>query len=321
MSDSRPRLLLPSAGRKVALMRCLEKYFRVYPCGYVPPETASCCLAAMGRFVEQPEGLSDQGYARWLKETCERISIDLVIPVRDGDMWRLNSLRHMFKAEVIMSTAAALHCCNDKLNTYHVLNNPESGVFVPLTVQMASWRELENLFPLFVKHRHGSGSQLAQKVYTPGELGAVLIEHDHEELIVQNFVGGDEYTVDVFCDRAGLIRGISTRKRVSVIEGQMDQGEIVEIPDAISRAVAEITSELTFVGPVNMQFILAPDGAPWLTDVNLRFGGGTPLTIAAGCDFAKGLLQMFRGDPIKIDAPRIGTKAISYIDYVFKEAE
>lgn len=310
---------MPSAGRKVALMRQLEQCFRVYPCGFAPAHTASCCLAAQGRFVEQPRGMDFSQYVGWMTDTCRRIPIDAVLPVRDGDMDWLNAMRGQFETmgvPLILSPARTIRIARDKL-----LMSKQLQGLAPRTVPVSEWASLGHDFPLFAKERQGAGSRVAQKVHTPRELGAMAIEH--ADLIVQPWLSGCEYTVDLFYPASGSRVSSCCRRRISVSEGQMDCGEVVPMPEPVIESLMEVDALLDLFGPVNMQFIVDGDGKAWLTDINLRFGGGTPLSIRAGLDSVRRLANMIlgedrhpTGDPIAT-----GTRAISYIEYIFKEPE
>ena len=317
MSDETPRLLLPSAGRKAALMRELERHFRVYPCGFAPQESAAACLSGRGRFVEQPSNLDDQEYVRWLVETCKRIGINVVLPVRDGDMPRLELARETLTEHgirLILSPRATWEACNDKQLMYDRLN----GVLnVPVTVPADDWKSFP-YFPLFAKERYGAGSRVAQKVWTPEELGAMIVHH--RDLVIQPIIGKREFTVDMFFAHDAKLAQFVVRERISTSEGQMDRGRVVKPNANMATAVSKLARALTFIGPVNAQFMENDmvDGDYWLTDVNCRFGGGTPLSIAAGCDFVKYLYVLHTGGEIVPDAPSVGTTAVAFISYVFR---
>ena len=316
---SKPKLLLPSAGCKVALMRQLERDFEVYPAGFAE-DMSSCCMAGGDRFVEQPEGLDDPGYMSWLLGTCARLKIDVILPVRDGDMVRLSNAENKLGSlgtKLILSPRGTIDVANDKLAMFKKFEG--TRVRVPET-RLLGERPTNLHMPVFVKPRAGSGSRGVSRVDSLGFLNFLRAKYTDNSHVAQDIVRGQEYTVDVFCDFGDTLELTSIRERTSVKDGQMHEGRVVSFPALQSFAFA-ITQVLKFVGPVNMQFIVDGDGIPWLIDINLRFGGGTPLTIAAGCDFVQGLRQLVDGKPVNMRAPRIGTRAISFIDYVFQEAK
>jgi carbamoyl-phosphate synthase large subunit len=319
VSDPTLRLLMPSAGRKVMLMRSLERYFKVYPTGLRPRESASCCLASRGRWVELP-GVNGPGFAEAMLNAIRRIGIDVVLPVRNEDMlalWEIKDEIVEAGARLVASPPETLAHCFDKLALYRKL--AKQRVLTPYTARASDWRELpDDPFPLFVKDRFGSGSRLAQKVRTPEELGAIMVHYDSDKLVVQPFIEGQEYTLDMFFDWTGALKQQVLRKRISVLNGQMDSGVVCEPLSCESYGkVANLGHCLNFVGPINVQFIRVEDSC-YVTDVNPRFSGGIGLTIFAGADFPAYLLEMLGGGEVQSRPFRIGAKAISYTDYVYE---
>jgi hypothetical protein len=99
----------------------------------------------------------------------------------------------------------------------------------------------------------------------------------------------------------------------------MDAGEVVQMPPEVRVKLATLEAYVRFLGPVNIQFI--SDGSlARITDINLRFGGGTPLSIEAGLDSMERLACMVRKTPFEAsgDSIAIGTRAISYLSYIFQ---
>jgi carbamoyl-phosphate synthase large subunit len=296
-------------------MRTLERYFKVYPGGLTPAETASCCLAGRKRFVPLPR-TGDASYGAELLTAVKRIGIEVVLPVRNEDMAVLEALRDDLGhagAVLVQSPPETVEVCTDKLLLYERLRN--SGISTPDTCVAHDYEGISATdYPIFVKPRQGSGSRHAQAVWTSEELDHLL--QGHPDLIVQPFIKGQEYTVDMFFNQGRRVQYV-VRKRLSVAGGQMDAGEVVADLDLDSfREAVDIGKHLIFHGPINMQFILK-DEICWVTDVNPRFSGGIGLTIAAGCDFPRYLLALVAGREIATTSPVIGTRAISYTDYVY----
>jgi len=305
---------MPSAGRKVSLMRHLEKYFKVYPGGLAPQATASCCLAGKGRFVELPP-LESFAFGAELLAAVRRIGIQVVLPVRNEDMRILEALREdlfLAGAVLIQSPLDTTEVCIDKMLLHERLRN--SGIHTPDTCEAEDFESIiESKLPVFIKPRHGSGSKHAQIVRTRQELDLIL-EH-HKDMIVQPYIKGQEYTVDMFFDRGRLIQHV-LRRRLSVTVGQMDAGVVCEDLDLDSyREAIDIGRHLVFQGPLNMQFLLEGETC-WVTDVNPRFAGGIGLSIAAGADFPAYLLELAVGGEVCPRPIKFGTRAISYMDYV-----
>ncbi|MEZ5284171.1 MAG: ATP-grasp domain-containing protein [Vicinamibacterales bacterium] len=83
--------------------------------------------------------------------------------------------------------------------------------------------------------------------------------------------------------------------------GLIDRGCTVRDPRLIEMALS-CAGALSLVGAVNIQCRVV-DGQPMVFEINPRFSGGIPLTIAAGADFPRMLVDLARGRKVR---PSIG---------------
>jgi carbamoyl-phosphate synthase large subunit len=152
---------------------------------------------------------------------------------------------------------------------------------------------------LFIKPRVGRGS-----------VGAFLIRNRQEldffvgyvnTPVIQEFLQGPEFTIDVLCDEDGRALSIVPRERILIRAGVSDRGRTVRIP-ALEALAARVVEAIPFVGPVNIQCRMRGD-TPVVFEINPRFSGGIALTIAAGADFPAMLVRMAAGEPM---VPAIG---------------
>jgi carbamoyl-phosphate synthase large subunit len=157
----------------------------------------------------------------------------------------------------------------------------------------------EAALPLFLKPRYGRGGVGAVTARTTREL-EFFIDYVNEP-VIQEFLDGPEFTIDVLCDFTGRPLSIVPRERVVVRAGVIDRGRTVNDPALIELARA-CTAAVPFVGPINIQCRIH-QGRPTVFEINPRFSGGIPLTIEAGADFPAMLLQLHAGRTV---APAIG---------------
>jgi carbamoyl-phosphate synthase large subunit len=120
--------------------------------------------------------------------------------------------------------------------------------------------------------------------------------------VVQEYLAGPEFTIDLMCDFSGRPLSIVPRERVVIRSGVIDRGRTVNDQALIDLAVA-CSRALQFAGPINIQCRVV-DGRPTVFEINPRFSGGIPLTIAAGADFPRMLLQLALGRRVE---PSIGS--------------
>ena len=81
-------------------------------------------------------------------------------------------------------------------------------------------------YPLFVKPRVGRGGVGAYRARTPRELAFFL---DYVPgAVVQEYLDGPEFTIDVLCDDGGRVLSVVPRERVVIRAGVIDRGRTVQ---------------------------------------------------------------------------------------------
>jgi carbamoyl-phosphate synthase large subunit len=144
---------------------------------------------------------------------------------------------------------------------------------------------------MFVKPRGGRGSIGAFLARTPEELA--FFTAYVEDPVIQDYLAGPEFTVDLLCDFDGRPLSVVPRERVVIRAGVIDRGRTVLDPALIDTAL-ECARVFRFHGPVNVQCRTVA-GRPTVFEINPRFSGGIPLTIAAGADFPLMVLELALG--------------------------
>lgn len=152
--------------------------------------------------------------------------------------------------------------------------------------------------PLFIKPRFGRGAVGAYPVKTERELDFFL---DYvKDPVVQDFLPGSEYTVDVLSDYDGRVISVVPRERLVIRSGVSDRGRTVKNHKLIDLSI-EVTSTLGIVGAANLQCKVDGDKITYF-EINPRFSGAIQLTINAGANFPAMILEMLNGGI----SPRIG---------------
>jgi carbamoyl-phosphate synthase large subunit len=243
---------------------------------------------------------TDPQYIPIIKSICFRERIHLLIPTIDDELPLFGRHTEDFWAmgiRVAVSSERTGLLCNDKYSTAQFLR--DKGLPFVRT-WMPSELNFKNLqYPLFLKPRSGRGSVGAHTVNNERELRFFL---DYvQDPIVQEFLPGKEFTIDLLADFNGNVISAVPRERLVVRSGVTDRGQTFNHPGMIQLAI-RTAEALDIRGPANIQVKLQDDHAT-LFEINPRFSGGIPLTIAAGADFPGWLLEMCCGRTL---APCIG---------------
>ena len=239
------------------------------------------------------------GYLEELLAICEAEQVRLAVPTIDDELPIIGAAREAFRALGVVvgcSSEATSLLCNDKYATCARL--AEAGVPAARTYLPAQLTDTLPL-PLFIKPRVGRGAVGAFPVRTPDQLDFFL--HYVESPIVQEYLEGPEFTIDVLCDFDGRPLSIVPRERVVIRSGVMDRGRTVNDKRLIALAEAACAA-IPFVGPINIQCRMRGD-QPTIFEINPRFSGGIPLTLQAGADFPDMLLRLALGRKVE---PSIG---------------
>jgi carbamoylphosphate synthase large subunit len=116
-------------------------------------------------------------------------------------------------------------------------------------------------------------------------------------LIAQTRLTGREFTADALVDRDGAVRLVVPRWREETKAGISVKGRTFA-SDPVSRVVAAALAAVQLTGPANVQGFVADDGTATVVEINPRFSGGLPLTLAAGADVVSAYLAGVRGEPL-----------------------
>ncbi|TFV62173.1 ATP-grasp domain-containing protein [Geodermatophilus sp. DF01-2] len=149
--------------------------------------------------------------------------------------------------------------------------------------------------PWVVKPLAGRGSRGVRLLDDRDTVVAALCED--AGLIAQTRLAGREFTADALVDRDGALRAAVPRWREETKAGISVKGRTFE-SRAVTDVVAAALAAVGLTGPANVQGFVADDGAATVVEINPRFSGGLPLTLAAGADVVGAYLSGVRGAPV-----------------------
>ena len=160
-------------------------------------------------------------------------------------------------------------------------------------VPVDSVEAYEGGFPAFIKPKDGSSSINAYKVENSEDLA--VYAGKIEDYIIQPFISGREFTIDILCDYEGRPIFITPRERLAVRSGEVLKTRICQ-DDVMIEEMKTLVADFRPRGQITVQLIKDKNtGDNYYIEINPRFGGGAPLSIKAGADSAKAVLQMLDG--------------------------
>ncbi len=296
-------VLITAASRRVPLVLAFKQALNalgepgVVIVTDVNPLSPAVHVADRAYLVPQSQA---SGYLDEVARICDYEGVRLVIPTIDDELELFGGARSRFETAgvlVAVSEAATASTCNDKLATCDHLR--AHGIAAAPT-WLPSTLPATVAFPLFVKPRSGRGGVGAYRVNDRRELEFFLSYVT--DPIVQEYLDGPEFTLDLLCDFDGRPISIVPRERVVIRSGVIDRGRTKRDPALIDLALA-CARALPFAGAINIQCRVV-NGRPTVFEINPRFSGGIPLTIAAGADFPRWLVELALGRRVE---PAIGS--------------
>lgn len=296
MEKKKLKILFTCVGRRVELMQAFHNAadHTGMELTIVGADTATDAPALL--FCDKTEQvcrIKDPQYIPQLLAICQRERIDALIPTIDTDLLLLSQKKAEFAAigtEVIISNEDKIKICRDKRLTADYFIH--CGLHSPVPVD--DYRRYTSGYPAFIKPKDGSSSIFAYKVNSEKELGAYAARVP--EYIIQPFIEGTEYTVDVFCDFEGNPVFVTPRIRLAVRAGEVLKTKIDQDETIISE-MKQLLADFKPCGAITVQLIREKKtGMDYFIEINPRFGGGAPLSIKAGADSAEVLLRLLLGE-------------------------
>jgi len=238
--------------------------------------------------------------------------IDVVVSTVDVELLALGPRRGELRPAVLAAPSeATIAVALDKLA---LAERCRGHVNVPRTAGLAEALAIQDWrFPVIAKPRFGAGGRGVRKVPDRAALEALPAD---EGLLVQDLLPGDEYSVDVLADAAGVVVAAVPRTRARVDSGVAIAGRTVHDPE-LELAAAEVARTIGLVGVANVQLRRDREGRAALLEVNPRFPGALPLTIAAGVDIPSLVVDLFLGRALPATVPFRELATVRFLEDVF----
>lgn len=279
-------ILITSIGRRVQLIQHLKKTFTVVG---VDASEDNAARHFTDYFSVIPK-CNEEEYMDRLLAACRDNSAELIIPLYEGEFEKLCDNRQLFEKngiKLLLSDKEIIQICNNKDKTQKFFE--DEGIRCPKVTEHA---------PAVVKPVCGMGSRGIYIVDTDAELNAAKVL-SHGDYIIQEKVGGTEYTIDVLCDFKGNVAAAVPRVRKEVRAGEVAKSATVHnqpIIDGTVRLVNALKRYGNVAGPLTVQCFLTENGEIVFLEINPRFGGGVPLTFESGVDYGAYIKSFMEGN-------------------------
>ncbi len=296
-------VLFTCIGRRVSLLNSFkqaakELHLKARFFGTDKTELSAALQLCDKKFIVN--SVHHQNYVSQLLQIVKQNNVKLLVPTVDLDLYILALNKEKFLdlgCIVLVSTPEIVKICQDKRETFRFL--VKNGFDTPKTVMAEEAIASKKLkYPLFLKPWDGYASRGNAKVKNFEEL--LFYGKKIPNCIVQDFIAGKEFTCDVFVDFELNVRCVVPRNRIETRAGEVSKACIIKNKEIMSRTAQLVKTLGAGPGVITVQLIFTEDNKIKFIELNPRFGGGVPLSIKAGANFPKWILQLLTGKSPKI---------------------
>ena len=319
-------ILFTCIGRRVSLLESFRRAARRLKINASFLGTDTTELSPALQLCDRQFGVkptTHPGYIKQLLSIVKANKVTLLIPTVDLDLKSLSQNKPKFAAlgcHVLVSDPAVIDICQDKRKTYKFLhkNNFDTPATASIRTALKNSKssivnsKSETRFPLFLKPWDGYAGRGNAVVNNRREL--LFYARRIPNPICQELVKGIEYTCDVYVDFDMKVRCVVPRRRIEVRAGEVSKGQVAKNRRIMNEAVTLVEKLGAGPGVITLQLFLTGDDKLKYIEINPRFGGGAPLSIKAGADFPKWILQELTGGKpnIRFDGFKDGLIMLRY---------
>jgi len=296
-------VLFTCVGRRVSLVNSFRRAARelkinLTVLGTDTTQFSSALQLCDKKFLVKPT--VHAGYIKQLLSIVKANRVKLLVPTVDLDLKLLARNKPKFAALdclVLVSAPGVVNICQDKRKAYRFLR--KNGFDTPVTMSIQTALSKAKLdWPCFLKPWDGYASRGNVVVNNRKEL--LFFATRIPNVICQEFIRGTEHTCDVYVDFGLKVRCVVPRRRIEVRAGEVSKGQAVKHPYIMSEAAKLVEKLGAGPGVITLQLFLTKNDRVRFIEINPRFGGGAPLSIKAGANFPKWILQELLGRKVNI---------------------
>ncbi len=235
--------------------------------------------------ADHPDFLND------VLSTCSDMDVDILFPTVDAELDVISQNLARFHAAGVRVVVPEPAVLANVLDKFELAKRSTWAVRVPRTellsrVDVTKWE-----YPVIVKPRRGAGSRDISLVTSAKELSDM---EPSDDFIVQEFLPGEEYSIDVLATSDERVVAAVPRVRQRVDSGVSVAGYTLRDAE-LEEFARRVVTELHIPWISNVQVRRDRNGLPSLLEINPRVPGTLALSVAAGVDMVRYVVEALRG--------------------------
>ncbi len=234
--------------------------------------------------------VEDENFIQVLNKVIEKNKIDFVFPAHDAVVLKLAQQKNNLKCDIISSPLSTCEISRSKKLTYEKLVD-----IVPTPKVYDNINEAGDKWPCFMKPNVGQGSRGVHIAHNQEE--ALFYKNKNKDLLLTEFLPGDEYTVDCFTNKNGELLFSEGRSRKRISNGISVHSEKIDKPE-FSAIAKKMNDALEFRGVWFFQLKARESGELVLMEFSPRTAGTMGLVRCKGVNLP--LLSVFDAADISV---------------------
>lgn len=242
--------------------------------------------------------IHDELYLKTILTICEQYNVKAVLTLIDPEICLLAKNEEEFLkigTIPIIPDFKLAEMCFDKYIMGKFLEENDFPIIKSYISIEAFEHDLEKEvihFPIFVKPIKGSASLNIFKVTSREEVKVLF--NKYEEMMIQEYVDGIEYGVDVYIDLlSNEPVAIFIKKKILMRAGETDKSVSIKDPQLFN-LIYQFVKKAGFRGVVDID-VFKVNGEYVISEVNPRFGGGYPHAYESGVNIPRMIINNLKG--------------------------
>lgn len=243
--------------------------------------------------------MESDGYLDEILSICKENDVKAVLSLIDPELSLLARHRQAFLdigTIPIVSDYDVVELCFDKYLMFEYLVRSGFKTVKSYIDKEVFYADVNNGiidFPVFVKPVKGSASINISKVNTKEEIELLFSRFDN--LMIQEFMDGTEYGVDVYIDMiSNEAVAMFIKEKIKMRAGETDKSISIK-DDQLFELIKEFTQKSGFKGIIDIDIFKTNDQY-YISEVNPRFGGGYPHAYEAGVNIPGMIINNINGN-------------------------
>jgi predicted ATP-grasp superfamily ATP-dependent carboligase len=228
-------------------------------------------------YIEGLPNVDEDNFIEALNKIVTQYNIDFIFPAHDSVVLKLAQNRDLINAEVITSDKITCEICRSKKKTYEYFKDES---FTPRVFK--NYKNV-NQYPVFLKPDVGQGSKGVALVQNEEDL--IFYINNNANLLILEYLPGEEYTIDCFTDKNQRLRFVGMRERRRIKSGISVNSITLKTNEEVKKIAEKINNKLNLRGAWFFQVKKDVNGKFKLLEVAPRIAGTMSLYRNKGVNF------------------------------------